>query len=126
MHPVTEKIRGNQPTKAQIRALRMAALEGSLDYHRAEAHNLGRWAPPSRVQFLPAAMPLPLPYAQSGSVFALERRGLLAPDPRYQRGQLGDRPRPRVLTDAGRDMLRRLDSKLISQLAVLSLVKYNQ
>lgn len=102
MDPITEKIRGGRPSEAQIRTLRLAAEEGSLCFLE------GRWAPPTR-----CFRPLSRPYAQSGSVFALERRGLLAPDPECPRSNI---PRTRVITELGRAYIRKLDAKLISAL----------
>lgn len=112
-HPVTTKIRLrlSNVSMAQRRALRLAAQEGSLCFHR------GRWAPPSRASGLPEDYLVDRPYEQSGSVFGLERRGLLQPDPTAERGRY---PRPRVLTDAGRDFLRVLASETVTQVFRLS------
>jgi hypothetical protein len=109
--------RARTASPAQIRALRLAAEEGALDFYQCKCcPTYGRWAQPSRVNATSPHLHLLKPYEQSGTIFALERRGLLAPDPRYRRAQLGNRPRPRVITEAGRALLKRLDAKLITQL----------
>lgn len=96
-------------TQAKKRALRLAAEEGSLVPHR------GRWAPPSRVAGLAPTDAVTSPFERSATVFALEYMRLLMPDPQQQRGEVGDgllgdgrHPRPRLITDAGRDVLRDL------------------
>lgn len=115
MHPVTRKLstwrvyaRGvHQPvSKAQIRALRLAAIEGGLDNHRR------RWAPLSRSQGLGPNDAIMQPYEQGGTVFALEFRGLLAPDPNVSRGDYPhNRPRPRFITELGRQFLAKIDAE---------------
>lgn len=106
-HPVTTKIRLRERsiTAAQARALRLAAAEGSLIFIVKGRH----WSVPSREE-------RPRPRwmdPKSSTVFALERRGLLQPEPEAQRG---DTPRPRVITELGRAFLREQDSRLVGAL----------
>lgn len=99
MHPVTRKILANRPSLAQIRALKLAALEGALGCHR------NRWAPPSRTEGLGTSSAVMPPYERGATVFALQHRGYLKPDPRFERGELGNVPRPKVLTQKGLEFL---------------------
>lgn len=93
-------------SKAQIRALRLAAIEGGLDNHRR------RWAPLSRSQGLGPNDAIAKPYEQGCTVFTLESRGLLAPDPDVSRGDYPhNRPRPRFITELGKKLLARIDAE---------------
>lgn len=87
-------------TGPQLRALKLAGTEGILSF------NGRRWKPPSLIGKLSPSED----YERSPTVFALERLGLLAPDPRFKRGELGDHPRPRVITAAGRAELKRREA----------------
>lgn len=83
-------------TLAQVRALHLAAQEGSLDNHNR------RWAPPGQLRGLGPEDQVQKPYEQGGTVMALQSRGLLAPDPTVPQGSS---PRPRLMTELGKQFL---------------------
>lgn len=94
MDPITHKIRSyaHHLSSAQTRALKLIAKEGEI-----WQTSRGRWALPSQQA--------EGPYIRSDTIYALELRGLLIPDPKAHRGEI---PRPRFLTPAGQALVEKL------------------